>query len=156
MMLGPKYNYVSTLLNFGTTPESPETDSPLFEAGAQLMLHLGKQLFVYLKPMYGWLDYGIHDFLSGAAIRDRKELDTIYWANFYGKEYIDKYGSQLFLDAPSWRKEALLDGSIVLQVSELYTKPLSGEEKTKLQQYFSDRGINLSNENPFEEHYNAA
>jgi hypothetical protein len=148
MMLGPNYNYVSTLLNFGTAPEAPDTESPFFEAGAQLMSHLGNQLFVYLKPMYGWLDYSPYDFLSGAAIRDRKELDTFYWGNYFGKDYIDKYGSNFLLNTPCWQKEILVDGSIYLQASKFYTKPVQGKQKKMLEEYLKPNRVTLS-ENPF-------
>jgi hypothetical protein len=149
LMLGPNYNYVSTLLSFGTTPEAPETDSPFFEDGAQFTSHLGMKLFEYLEPMYGWLEYPTCDFLSRAAIRDRKELNTFYWGNYFGKEYIDKYGADFFLDSPCWRKEVLSNGSIYLQTSEFYTRPLDGKEKTRLQKYLSPQGIIVYEDNPF-------
>jgi hypothetical protein len=151
MMLGESYNYVTALIDFRTTPERPDIESPYFEAGAQLMAKLGIELYGYLKPIYGWLDYSPYDFLSGEAVRDRKELDTLYWANFYGPQYIEKYSKSFFLDSPCWKKEKLPDGGIYLQEREFYTKPVSGKKKLKLQEYFSPYRIALASRNPFDD-----
>jgi len=150
MFLGESYNYVTTLLDFRTTPERPDIASPYFEDGAQLMVKLGFNLFEYLKPVYGWLDYSPYDFLSGEAIRDKQEFDTLYWGNFYGSQYGKKYGETFFLESPCWRKTKLPDGSIYLQTSENYTKPISGKKKLELQKYFSPSEITLTSENPFD------
>jgi len=151
-MLGRSYNFVSVLIDFHT-PEAPDIESPYFEEGAQLMLKVGIELYTYLRPWYGWLDHSQHDFISFEAIRDRKELDTIYWANFYGPQYVEKYGPNLFLDSPAWKKEKLPDSGIYLQLSEFYTKPASGEEKLKLKDHFSPHGLALSHGNPYDEDY---
>ena len=152
-MLGQNYNYVSAAINFHTF-ESPDYESPYFEDGVQLMRKLGMEFYDYLQPWYGWLDYDQHDFLSFEAISERKELDTLYWANFYGPQYIEKYGLNTFQKSPCWKKEELPDGGIYLQLSEYFTKPVSGKEKWELQEYFSPYGVSLSYGNPFEEEYN--
>jgi len=148
LMLGQSYNYVDVFFNF-RTPDVPDHKSPYFEAAIQLLLSLSLEFYGYLKPWYGWMDYDQNKFLSQEAIRNRKDLNTLYWANFIGPQYIDKYGADLFLDAPVWKKEKLADGGIFLQQSEFYTKPVSGDEKRKLQEYFSSFGIKLATGNPF-------
>jgi len=150
--LGGSYNYVSVLMNFGAASTWPD-ESPYFEEGTQLMLKLGLDMYKYLRPWYGWLDYSQYDFLSREAIRDGKELDTLYWANFYGPQYVEKYGGKFFLESPCWKKEILSDGGVFLQLSERFTRPVSGENKRILQEYFSPNGISLSRGNPFDEDY---
>jgi hypothetical protein len=150
---GESYNYISVLINFNIF-DAPEHTSPYFEAGTQLLLDLGQEFYQYLKPWYGWVDHTGFDFLSQESIRDRKELDTLYWVNFFGPQYIEKYGADFFLDAPAWKKQKLADGGVYLQMSEFYTKPVGGEAKRKLQEYFSPSGIHLSSiDNPFDEDY---
>jgi hypothetical protein len=152
LMLGQSYNYIDVFTNF-RTPEAPEHKSPYFEEATQLLLSLGLEFYQYLKPWYGWMDYDQNKFLSQEAIRDRNELNTLYWANFIGPQYIEKYGANLFLDAPVWKSVRLNDGGLFLQQSENYTHPVSGEEKRKLQEYFSSFGIKLATGNPFDEDY---
>jgi hypothetical protein len=152
LMLGQSYNSVDVFTNF-RTPDAPDHKSPNFELAIQLLLGLSLEFYGYLKPWYGWMDYDQNDFLSQEAIRDRKELNTLHWANFIGPQYVEKFGSNLFLDAPIWKKEKLADGGIFLQQNEFYTKPVSGEEKRKLQEYFLSFGIKLTSGNPFDEDY---
>ena len=45
----------------------------------------------------------------------RQCLPGVYWANFFGKEYVRWFGENLFLNAPCYRKEPLPDkGWLVL------------------------------------------
>lgn len=150
-MQGRNYNSITTLVNFHTSPVSPDIETPYFEDGAQLILKLGIEFYKYLKPWYGWLDYPPHDYLAREAIRDRKEFNTLYWANLFGPPYIKKFGSRIFLDSPVWKKEELPNGGIYLQLSEYYTKPVAQEEKVKLRDYFSSAGITLYSGNPFDD-----
>jgi hypothetical protein len=152
-MLGETYNNVSLLIDYHI-PQLPDFKSPYFEEGTQLMIKLGKEFNEYLRPWYGWLDHSQDDFLSFEAIRDRKELDTLYWVNFYGPSYIEKYGADLFLNSPCWKKETLPDGGVFLQLSEFYTKPVNGEAKRKTQEHFALNGIKLPHSgNPFDKDY---
>jgi len=140
-------------MDFRTTPELSDTSSPYFEEGAQFLVQLGIDLYESLRPRYGWLEYAPHDFPSLATVRVEKELNNLYWGNYFGPQYVEKYGSKFLLDSPCWRKELLPDGGVFLQLSELYTQPVSGAQQRMLQEYFSSRGITIYADNPFDENH---
>ena len=63
----------------------------------------------------------------GSRSIKNSDLKYIFWANFYGPAYVEKYGRKFLLGAPGWKKEELDDGGILYVVTESYydwwTKP---------------------------------
>lgn len=48
----------------------------------------------------------------------RKGIPGVYWANFFGRIYVDTIGRGKFLTAPCYRREELPDGGFLLITSE--------------------------------------
>jgi hypothetical protein len=139
--LGENYNYVTIFVNFHTHG-SPDIDSPYVEDSALILCTLSKILYTYLKPCYGWVDYPHAPFLTGEAIRDRSELDTLYWINYFGPQYVEKYSKEFLMSIPGWKKEELNDGGIFLQLSPQLTENDNEKLGDELKEYFSPLKIN--------------
>ena len=91
---------------------------------AQLMLRLGKALYAILHPVFGSIDF--------CSNRTREKdvqalkIPHIYWANFFGPEYVEKYGKEYFLNAPGWLHEELDDGGILYVLAPVMARRVKG------------------------------
>ena len=107
-------------------------DNRINEERAQALLKLAFNLYSMLQPVFCWVDG------TGYDTPNEKEIATlslrkIMWANFYGPEYVDKYGREFLLNAPGWKKEELNDGGIAYIISPNYlnrTEIISAKEIT--------------------------
>ncbi|RME10853.1 MAG: hypothetical protein D6802_08310 [Ardenticatenia bacterium] len=91
---------------------------------AQLMLRLGKALYTILHPVFGSIDF------CSNRTREKDvqvlEIPHIYWANFFGPEYVEKYGKEYFLKAPGWLHEELDDGGILYVLAPVMARRVKG------------------------------
>ena len=91
---------------------------------AQLMLRLGRALYTILHPVFGSIDF--------CSNRTREKdvqalkIPHIYWANFFGPEYVEKYGKAHFLNAPGWLHEELDDGGILYVLAPVMARRVKG------------------------------
>lgn len=100
-----------------------------------------RALYSVLKPEYGWIDDSADEALPLKALVGRK-ITYIFWANFYGPEYVKEYGKDLFLKAPGWSKEQLPDGGVLY----ITCKTIAEWTKNKPQQitdYFRKKGLKV-------------
>src|SRR5260370_36514203 len=66
---------------------------------AKGQLKLGKKLYPYLRPMFGYIDQqGANEPIAESM--KNTELTYILWANFYGPPHVKKYGRACLLRAP--------------------------------------------------------
>lgn len=79
---------------------------------ARKQCEIARGLYSSLRPEYGWIDVCADEAVPVKTLRVR-EIAYIFWANFYGPEYVDKYGKDFFLKAPGWCKEELDDGGVL-------------------------------------------
>ncbi|MFQ6039871.1 MAG: hypothetical protein ACE5PV_03360 [Candidatus Poribacteria bacterium] len=63
-------------------------------------------------------------------------MRKLMWANFYGPEYVRKYGREFLLNAPGWRKEELDDGGIAYIISPSYLKRAEIVSAKEITAYF--------------------
>lgn len=89
-------------------------------------LAFGKLYYPHFHPRLGFIDeLGSSDAL--ARMVKKTELKNVFWANFFGPAYVEKYGRKFLLGAPGWKKEELDDGGVLYVVTENYydwwTKP---------------------------------
>lgn len=49
---------------------------------------------------------------------NKLELVSLGWANYFGPEYVNKYGKDFFMSAPGYKKQELPDGGILYLVSK--------------------------------------
>jgi len=106
-------------------------DTPLFNREdlhrdyyAQLLLRLAKELYTILHPVFGSIDF------CSNRTREKDvealEIPHIYWANFFGPEYVAKYGKEYFLKAPGWLHEELDDGGILYVLAPVMARRVKG------------------------------
>ena len=99
----------------------------------QAFLDFSKALFAWGDMVYGFAAHE-HEYeeqnvlpapimIEGKLIKVggtdiRKCLPGVYWANFFGKEYVQWFGENLFLSTPGYKKEPLPgEGWLVLTAS---------------------------------------
>ena len=92
-------------------------DPQIDEQHAQGLLKLAFELYPLLRPLFAWVDVA-----GDNAPKEREianlQLRQLLWANFYGPEYVQKYGRGFLLNAPGGRKEKLPDGGIAYILSK--------------------------------------
>lgn len=106
-------------------------DTPLFNQEqfhrdyyARLLLQLAKDLYTILHPVFGSIDF--------CSNRTREKdvqalkIPHIYWANFFGPEYVEKYSKAYFLKAPGWLHEELDDGGILYVLAPVMARRVKG------------------------------
>ena len=113
-------------------------DNRVNEEHAQALLKLAFNLYFILQPVFCWID-GV-----GYDTPNEKEIATlslrkIMWANFYGPEYVRKYGREFLLNAPGWKKEELNDGGIAYILSPSYLRKTELVSAREISQYFRPR-----------------
>ena len=122
----PESGYLMLMVN------ANHIDNRYNEEHAQALLKLAFNLYSMLQPVFCWVDSAGYDTPNEKEIATLS-LRKIMWANFYGPEYVDKYGREFLLNAPSWKKEELNDGGIVYIISPSYlnrTEIVSAKEIT--------------------------
>jgi len=91
---------------------------------AQLLLRLAKELYTILHPVFGSIDF------CSNRTREKDvqalEIPHIYWANFFGPEYVEKYGKEYFMKAPGWLHEELDDGGILYVLAPVMARRVKG------------------------------
>lgn len=74
-----------------------------------LFQKFAQPLIEQLKPEYALITESDHLEAYGRDVLKAK-LKSIYWINYFGPIYIQKYGEEIFLTAPIWRVERLGEG----------------------------------------------
>ena len=90
-----------------------------FDALAHGQLAVANELYPLLLPKLGYIDVRGENTPADKVIR-KTELRKLFWANFYAREYVQKFGRAFFLGAPGWRKEELCDGGILFVATESF------------------------------------
>src|SRR5260370_1425459 len=67
-------------------------------------------------------------------------LRGLFWANFFGPEYVDMWGREKLLAAPCYKVEPLSDGGVLLLLMESPLDASKPEYKAKKQELFSYLG----------------
>lgn len=94
-----------------------EGDSP--DGVANGLLALATHFYPCLRPQYGWVDEAGWNLPEGkalAALRPR----YLFWANFFGPEYVQAIGREFLKRAPGWVSVDLPDGGILHVCTESY------------------------------------
>lgn len=80
---------------------------------SRLFLDLGKALYSVLQPIFGWLDFCQLSGFTGFEDVEILNISHIYWANYFGPDYVSKLGFRHLMTAPAWSVESLNDGGIL-------------------------------------------
>lgn len=71
----------------------------------------------------------------------KNALPGLFWANFFGPEYVEMWGRDRLLSAPCYKVEELRDGGMMILLSKSpfdASKPDYGDMKQKLYDYLGD------------------
>jgi hypothetical protein len=98
--------------------QDPESSTHL-DAIASGQLALLLHLYPLLRPKYAFVDESGFNMISRKSLQ-KNEIAHVFWANVYGPAYVDRYGKDLFLSAPGWKKQALEDGGVLYVTSESF------------------------------------
>jgi hypothetical protein len=85
---------------------------------SNVFLEFGKQLFSIVQPEFGWIEKV--DPSGYTSFNDIAQLSTphIYWATFFGRAYIEKYGKMRLLSSPAMHSEYVDSGGIIIVLSQ--------------------------------------
>lgn len=81
------------------------------------LLGIAELLYRACRPSFGWIE---RDLLKGYTTKKHiaaLEIPHIYWANFFGPAYLEKYGRSHFEAAPGLRCQFLDDGGCLYVLS---------------------------------------
>jgi len=84
---------------------------------SRLLLNAGKSLYSLVLPDFGWID--ITEPAGFTWYRDVEELGVphIYWANFFNRAYVDRFGREKMMGTAIWSIEKLSDGGLLYVMS---------------------------------------
>ena len=104
-------------ISLSTMLKSPEDDNTLFPEFLAWVVFLAG----LTNPWYGWGGNNIG--LQGTVPIDVREVTAIKpqiieWLNIYGTPYVERIGLQRLTTAPAWRIDTLVDGSVMLVLTE--------------------------------------
>lgn len=137
-MRGSKYNEIQFIL--GRYDHEVDLKWKL----SDLLLKIAREFYRRFRPAYAWFYITPPDverlFLEPILEYQLREL---YWANFFGPEYVAKYGKDFFLDAPVWKTEELTDGGMLVQLSPNLMDTSIDLDLQELSQYFYPVGVRV-------------
>jgi hypothetical protein len=102
---------------------------------AEGLIGLSRLLYPKLQPRLGWIDFTEIGEPTERQIQATK-LTRIMWANFFGLEYVQKYGQEFLLNAPGWLKEELPDGGVLYVLSPNVLHRWSMVSRWEVEAYF--------------------
>ena len=83
---------------------------------AEALLTMAKKMYLFVQPTYGFIedpDVGGHP--PGDKSSRRHQIVTLSWVNFFGPDYVAKYGRELLANIPGHHTEDLSDGGLLYQ-----------------------------------------
>jgi hypothetical protein len=89
------------------------------DAVATGLLALALHFYPCLRPMYGWVDESGWNLPQGKALAAPRPR-YLFWANFFGPEYVLALGRDFLKGAPGWASVDLPDGGILHVCTESY------------------------------------
>ena len=122
------------LQGYGGVQVSVQRDYLSKSGKVEEFLTLLKKLYIVVHSMYGnvflremFKEIDPHRRNRPAGIDLRRGIPDIFWANFFGPEYVEAFGRDRLISAPCHKIEELSDGGIIVFLSE---SPLdaSGED----------------------------
>jgi len=131
-MFGKKFNKVDG---------SVITSEDNIDAYARLFLEIASSIYPILRPAFGIVDYS--GMTGGTIFKEvlACKTKTIYWSTFFGPNFVNKYGREYFLNAPTWKKSELSDGGVLIQLNENLKNPRDFVALDEVKKYFSAIGV---------------
>lgn len=105
---------------------------------AEVLFNLVEKIVPLFSFKYGYFDVEGWDEPSDKTINSIK-LTTIFWANFFGRPFVEKYGKEFLLSAPGWKKTELSGGTIEYILTESLFTPLDPLIEKDIKEYFAPK-----------------
>lgn len=113
------------------------------EYNAHRLLQLGRDLYNATGPSFGYIEavpYGSFQPLKigHTTLEDVTDLQLphIYWANFFGPDYVRHHGKDFLAQAPGWIREDLDDGGFLYVLAPSLSGAGPAEVVRKVRTYF--------------------
>jgi hypothetical protein len=138
---GEEYNAVTlscTLMGKSIILEGP-SQIPRAEEMASLLDRISRPLIRRLAPAYALITDNHYNETRGREILEA-QLKFIHWFDYFGAPYIDRYGKELFLDAPAWKKETLESKGVLMILGPKLTATADGVSRQEVQAHFRSIG----------------
>ncbi len=113
-------------------------DPQRVDSATSSFLRFAELLYPHLGPEYGWLDE-VGERLHREQDVPARKLAHIFWANFFGPPYVERYGRDFLLGAPGWRVEELSDGGILYVLSPSFVNLWQVVREKEVLDYFRRR-----------------
>jgi hypothetical protein len=127
--------------------------------GADKMVQLAREFYSLIDASWGYIQNDFHEHLIGDVLDEhgnvieghppkgsaRWALRGLFWANFFGPEYVDIFGREKLTSAPVHKVEPLPNGGLALFLSESpfeASKPEYQKQKNQLFDYLGEDAFN--------------
>ena len=131
----------------------------LAEVGIELLLDFAKKLHSIVEASWGSIrndfeeneigeildEYGKVLSYNAPTGKARMALRGVFWANFFGPEYVEMFGRDNLLKAPCYRVEELSDGGMLLLLSETPFDASTENYKSRKKKLYSYLGEDAFN-----------
>jgi hypothetical protein len=114
-------SFVPESLSVGISQDVSFPDLSQVDPVARGLLAFGRRLYPDLRPIYRWIDEPSGNIPETSEIASTR-LRYIFWANFWGPAYVERYGRDFLRGAPGWRVEDLEDGGILYVTTASYVE----------------------------------
>jgi hypothetical protein len=119
------------------------------EPFARELVRIAKRLYETMQPAYGYIDDPLAAEYPGSHLQRaiERQLITLNWVNFFGPEYVERYGRDFLKGIPGWKTEDLPDGGIFYQSRPNFVVKDENAHREWQQlviDYFSAVGIEIS------------
>lgn len=136
-----KFGFLESSRCFIVSQPARFTDLSMVDDLAKGQLDFACLYYPTLRPRYGFIDERGENEPSSKSV-ELVELKSILWANFFGPEYVEKYGRDFLLAAPGWKTEELDDGGILYVTRESFVDWWKSKPKEILD-YFRQKAPNV-------------
>lgn len=115
------------------------------EQNCLLLLSLAKHWYESLKPKFGWVERCWHTGHTKDAHIEKLEVPFVYWANFFGLDYVSELGEGFLQNAPGHRTEFLPDGGCLYVLAPDLNRSRAGTKakEQEVREYFGVEGVRV-------------
>jgi len=107
-------------------------------------LELAQVMYIALSPEFGWIEICKSSGYTRSEDVVLAKITHVYWGNFFGPKYVEKYGEDFFIKAPGWKAEPLTDGGYLYVLAPIMKKSPKAFLK-EITEYF---GIEFARKKP--------
>ncbi|MCK6561865.1 hypothetical protein L6R21_21920 [bacterium] len=103
----------------------------------QALCRLLDALFPALAFAFAYIDLEGDPPPKLSADIEATRIRWLFWTNYFGKSYVDKFGKDFFLHAPGWRNEEMRNGIVKYVISPSPRIKMDATTKKAITAYFA-------------------